>query len=80
MGTVAVKKPQSILPPGPTGTLLSGSLQSFSSDRLGFLLNMAKDYGPLASFRVGPRRIFLASRPDLIEQVLVTDSKVKFMQ
>ncbi len=75
MGTAAAKQPHSILPPGPAGKLLSGSLQSFSSDRLGFLLNMAKDYGPLASFRVGPRRIFLASRPDLIEQVLVTDSK-----
>jgi cytochrome P450 len=75
MGTVAEKRAHSILPPGPTGTLLGGNIQSFSRDRLGFLLNTAKEYGPLASFRAGPRRIFLASRPDLIEQVLVTDSK-----
>jgi len=75
MGTVAETRAHSILPPGPTGTLLGGSIQSFSSDRLGFLLNTAKEYGPLASFRVGPKRIFLASRPDLVEQVLVTDSK-----
>jgi len=39
------------------------------------LLDTARDYGPLASFRVGPRRLFLASEPDLIEQVLVTDAK-----
>jgi len=39
------------------------------------LLETAREYGPLASFRIGPRRVFLASGPDLIEQVLVTDAK-----
>ena len=39
------------------------------------MLNTARDYGPLASFRIGPRRVFLASGPGLIEQVLVTDAK-----
>jgi cytochrome P450 len=63
------------LPPGPRGTLIGGNIASFGGDLLGFLLNTARDYGPLASFRVGPKRIFLASRPDLIEQVLVTDAK-----
>jgi cytochrome P450 len=32
-------------------------------------------YGPLASFRIGPKRVFLASGHNLIEQVLVTDAK-----
>jgi len=39
------------------------------------LLETAREYGPLASFRIGPRRVFLASGHDLIEQVLVTDAK-----
>jgi len=42
---------------------------------LDFFLELAREYGPLASFRAGPKRIFLASAPDLIEQVLVTDAK-----
>jgi cytochrome P450 len=63
------------LPPGPRGTIFGGNLQRFRTDLLDFLLDTARDYGPLASFRVGPRRLFLASGPDLIEQVLVTDAK-----
>jgi cytochrome P450 len=55
--------------------MIGGNLQRFRADLLDFLLDTARDYGPLASFRVGPRRLFLASEPDLIEQVLVTDSK-----
>ena len=63
------------LPPGPTGTLVGGNVQQFRTDLLDFLLDTARQYGPLASFRVGPRRLLLASGPDLIEQVLVTDAK-----
>ncbi len=63
------------LPPGPKGTLIGGNLHDFSTARLGFFLKVAREYGDLASFRFGPRRVFLASHPDLIEQVLVTDAK-----
>jgi cytochrome P450 len=61
-------------PPGPKGTLIGGNIRQFRTGLLEFLLNAA-EYGPLTSFRVGPRRMFLASGPDLIEQVLVTDAK-----
>ena len=67
--------PKSALPPGPKGTLLRGNLGQFNARRLDFFLDVAREYGDLASFRFGPRRIFLASHPDLIEQVLVTDAK-----
>ena len=63
------------LPPGPKGTLLGGNIRQFRAGLLDFLLETAREYGPLASFRIGPRRVFLASGPDLIEQVLVTDAK-----
>lgn len=63
------------LPPGPKGTPLGGSLRAFMTRRLDFFLDVAHTYGDLASFRFGPRRIYLASHPDLIEQVLVTDAK-----
>lgn len=68
--------PRTDLPPGPKpATFLGGSLRDFMSHRLDFFLQTARTYGDLASFRFGPRRIFLASHPDLIEQVLVTDAR-----
>ncbi len=63
-------------PPGPkAATFLGGSLRDFMTKRLDFFLDAARTYGDLAGFRFGPRRILLASHPDLIEQVLVTDAK-----
>ena len=63
------------VPPGPKGTLIGGNIHQFRACLLDFLLETARDYGPLTSFRIGPRRVFLASAPDLIEQVLITDAK-----
>jgi cytochrome P450 len=66
---------QSRLPPGPKGTIIGGNIRQFRAGLLNFLLDTAREYGPLASFRIGPKRVFLATGPDLIEQVLVTDAK-----
>ena len=66
---------QSRLPPGPKGTIIGGNTRQLRAGPLDFFLNTAREYGPLASFRIGPKRVFLASGPDLIEQVLVTDAK-----
>jgi Cytochrome P450 len=66
---------QSRLPPGPEGTIIGGNIGQFRAGLLNFLLDTAREYGPLASFRIGPKRVFLATAPDLIEQVLVTDAK-----
>ena len=73
--STAIPLTHSGLPPGPKGTLLGGSVRQFRAGLLNFLLETAREYGPLASFRIGPRRVFLASGHDLIEQVLVTDAK-----
>lgn len=62
-------------PPGPRGSPLAGSLRPFSDRRLDWLVEIARDYGPVCAFRLGPRRCLLVSDPDLIEQVLVTDSR-----
>jgi len=75
MDTIADKPLCSGLPPGPKGTLIGGHIRHFGADLLDFLLITAREYGPIASFRVGPKRVFLASSPDLIEQVLVKDAK-----
>src|SRR5436309_1681804 len=67
--------PSHALPPGPRGTLIGGNLRDFSNHRLNFFVNAARQFGDITSFRFGPRRVFLISHPDLIEQVLVTDAK-----
>ena len=63
------------LPPGPKGSLIGGCLSQFGAGRLDFMLKVAMEYGEISSFRLGPRRFFLITNPDLIEQVLVTDAK-----
>src|SRR6516225_2581000 len=75
MLSTATELLQPRLPPGPKGTLIGGNIRQFRTGLLDFLLCTARDYGPLASFRIGPRRMFLVSAPELIEQVLVTDAK-----
>ena len=53
------------LPPGPKGTLLGGNVRQFRAGLLDFLLDTAHDYGPLSSFRIGPRRVFLVETDSL---------------
>jgi cytochrome P450 len=67
--------PTTALPPGPKGSWIGGNIRQFDSGRLNFFVDIARDFGDLASFRFGARRIFLATDPKLIEQVLVTDAK-----
>jgi cytochrome P450 len=43
-------------------------------DLSGFLTHVARTYGDVAHFRLGPRRIYLLSHPDHIRDVLVTSS------
>jgi hypothetical protein len=62
-------------PPGPKGHWLKGNLRDFMDRRLEFLPELSRDYGPIASFRLGPRRVLLVNAPELIERVLLTDNK-----
>lgn len=55
--------------------MIGGNIRQFRTGLRDFLLCVARDYGSIASFRIGPRRMFLVSAPELIEQVLVTDAK-----
>ena len=55
--------------------MIGGNLDQFSRRRLDFFIDIAREYGDIVSFRFGPRRVFLISKSELIEQVLVTDAK-----
>ena len=58
-------------PHGPGALSLLGALPEFRKDPTGFLLQTAREYGDVSSFRLGFRRAYLVNRPDLIEEVLV---------
>jgi cytochrome P450 len=62
--------------PGPPQRLLTGSLSEFRRDALGFLTSCARTYGDLCGFRLGHVRCVLVNHPDLIEQVLVKNSRL----
>jgi cytochrome P450 len=62
-------------PPGRKRRWFVGNLFEFRSDRLGFLLRTARQYGPMARFWVASQPFVLVSEPALVEQVLVTQNK-----
>lgn len=62
-------------PPGPPQRILTGSFREFRTDLLGFLERSARQYGDVVSFRLGRRPCLLVNHPDLIESVLVKNSR-----
>jgi cytochrome P450 len=54
---------------------LKGNLHDFAFRRLDFFTDVARNYGDVTSFRLGPRRVWLVNSPELIERILVTDNK-----
>lgn len=58
--------------PGPKSWWPGGQMIAFRRDPLAFLARLAREYGDVAQFRVGPQRAFLLNHPELIRDVLVT--------
>src|SRR4051794_12624195 len=63
------------VPDGPKGHWLSGNLPEFRKDRLDFLTRCVRDYGDMVQLSFPRRRIYIVGHPDLIEDILVTQSK-----
>jgi cytochrome P450 len=61
--------------PGPKGHWLKGNLREFARDRLGFLTEIARDYGDVVAIRFLHRKILVVNHPDLVEEVLVTRNR-----
>src|SRR5690349_103559 len=64
-----------MLPAGPRGRPLVGSLPEFRRDMLGFFVASARTYGDVVPMRVVNRRLVLLSHPDLIEEVLTVHAR-----
>jgi cytochrome P450 len=63
-------------PPGPKPHWFVGNLPEFRHDLLGFFTQCSREYGDLVALKFGPfRQVHLASHPDFVEQVLVTETR-----
>jgi cytochrome P450 len=61
------------LPPGPpVEHWLSGHLPRFRRDRLEFFRGVSREHGDIVRVRLGHRRIYIVTHPELIEEVVVT--------
>jgi cytochrome P450 len=60
------------MPAGPKPFISGSNLLAMNRDPIGFLTNIAHEYGEIASFQIGSQTIVLLSSPDFIKEVLVT--------
>ena len=59
-----------LLPPGPRGLPVLGSLPEMWRDPLQFLLESSQLYGDVFQFKLGPRPFIFVSHPDAIKHLL----------
>ncbi|MCI0481321.1 MAG: cytochrome P450 [Candidatus Dadabacteria bacterium] len=64
-----------LLPPGPKGLPVIGSLIGYFRDPLGFLTSISQRYGDVVYFKLGSRRIYLLNDPEHVKDVLVTHNR-----
>ena len=69
--------PAKMLPPGPKGRFLTGHLADLRRDVLALYTRCCMEFGDVSTVRFGMRRVWLLSRPELIERVLADRSFVK---
>ncbi|HKV38948.1 MAG TPA: cytochrome P450, partial [Blastocatellia bacterium] len=67
--------PKAAFPPGPKFRFPASSLVRFKRDPLAFLTWLAREYGDVAHFKLGPNNIFALNNPNYIRDVLVTNNK-----
>src|ERR671939_474726 len=59
-------------PPGPKRQLFGGNFVAFRRAAVEFLQRLARDYGDIVYFRMGPQDAFFLNHPDYVKDVLVT--------
>lgn len=66
---------RSKLPPGPKTNIPLGHLFSYRRDSIEFLKKIAKEFGDIVHFKIGPIRIVLLNHPDHIKEVLTVQHR-----
>jgi cytochrome P450 len=62
-------------PPGPKPRFPGWNLIAIRRDPLEFFSRIAREFGDIAFFQLGPEKVFLLNHPDSIKDVLVTHSR-----
>lgn len=60
-------------PRGPRNFFILGNLASFRARPIEFLTGIARDFGDLPYFRLGPYHAYLINHPDYVRDILVTN-------
>jgi cytochrome P450 len=66
-------------PPGPKSLLPGAHLLALRRDPIGFLTRLAREYGDIAHFKIGPQDLFLLNHPDYVKDILVVNHR-QFMK
>jgi len=69
------REKEPFFPPGPKGLPFAGSMFDYFRDMLGFLLRVKDEYGDIAYYKLGTRKMYLLSNPEHIKDVLITNSR-----
>src|SRR5512141_221087 len=64
-----------MFPTGPTPRYPFQFILEVARNPLALMIAMARDYGDIAHYKVGPQHLFFFNHPDLIRDVLVTNQK-----
>ena len=62
-------------PPGPTYKMPGKLLRQFIHDPINTLSTIAREYGDISYFKLGPEHVYLINNPDYIEKVLIYDHR-----
>jgi len=62
-------------PAGPTARYPFQFLVEVARNPLAMMIAMARDYGDISHYKIGPQHLFFFNHPDLIRDVLVTNQK-----
>lgn len=62
-------------PPGPKRRIPLAGLLAYRRGPLPFFQNLAQKYGDISYFKLGSQEVFFLNHPDLIKDVLVTNSQ-----
>lgn len=69
------REKQPFFPPGPKGLPFAGSMFDYFKDMLGFLIRVKEEYGDIAYYKLGARKMYLLSNPEHIKDVLITHNR-----
>lgn len=61
--------------PGPPGAPLIGNSRALLKDNLGFVMKMAREYGDVVHYRMGPMPVYQVNHPEGVKRILQDNNR-----